>query len=82
MLQPHGVRKQKAAEEQENYAALWGQTRTKARGVHLGGFRGRAGTCKDLVKARAARIAKADRRASDLSTTLASITERRQKALC
>ena len=45
----------------------------KARGVALGGFRGRAGTCKDLIKARAARTAKADRRASDLAATIQTI---------
>ena len=45
----------------------------KARGVALGGFRGRAGTCNDLAKARAARTAKADRRASDLAATIHAI---------
>lgn len=39
----------------------------KARGIRLGGFRGRAGTCNDLAKARAARTGQADRRASDLA---------------
>ncbi|WP_396604522.1 recombinase family protein [Bradyrhizobium sp. YCK136] len=34
----------------------------RARGTRLGGYRGRAGTCNDLAKARAARSAKADRR--------------------
>jgi DNA invertase Pin-like site-specific DNA recombinase len=38
----------------------------KARGRSLGGFRGRAGTSADLVKARAARAAKAEQRAKDL----------------
>ena len=45
----------------------------KARGARLGGFRGRSGTCNDLAKARAARTAKADRRASDLAATIDSI---------
>jgi DNA invertase Pin-like site-specific DNA recombinase len=39
----------------------------KARGIRLGGFRGRAGTCNDLEKARAARTCGANRRASDLA---------------
>ena len=45
----------------------------KARGVRLGGFRNRAGTCNDLLKARAVRPEKANRRASDLSSTLEEI---------
>lgn len=45
----------------------------KARGISLGGFRGRAGTCNDLAKARAARTAKAESRASDLAATLQTI---------
>src|SRR4051812_10275270 len=45
----------------------------KARGVRLGGFRRRAGTCNDLAKARAARTATADRRASDLAATIQAI---------
>jgi DNA invertase Pin-like site-specific DNA recombinase len=45
----------------------------KARGTRLGGFRGRAGTCNDLARARAARTAKADRRASDLAATIDAI---------
>jgi DNA invertase Pin-like site-specific DNA recombinase len=42
----------------------------KGRGTVLGGFRGRAGTYFDLVKARAARSAKADSRAADLAPTI------------
>ncbi|MGY4618578.1 DNA invertase Pin-like site-specific DNA recombinase [Bradyrhizobium sp. USDA 4472] len=45
----------------------------KARGTVLGGFRGRAGTCTDLEKARAARTAKANQRALDLVTTIRSL---------
>ncbi|WP_409334107.1 hypothetical protein [Bradyrhizobium sp. cir1] len=39
----------------------------KARGIRLGGFRGRAETCNDLTRARAVRTAKANRRATDLA---------------
>jgi DNA invertase Pin-like site-specific DNA recombinase len=42
----------------------------KRRGMKLGGFRGRAGTCTDLAKARAARTAKARERAIDLAATI------------
>jgi DNA invertase Pin-like site-specific DNA recombinase len=42
----------------------------KARGKVLGGFKGRAGTCTDLAKARAVRVAKAERRAIDLALTI------------
>lgn len=42
----------------------------KARGAVLGGFRGRAGTCTDLKKARASRTAKAKQRAIDLAPTI------------
>lgn len=45
----------------------------KARGTVLGGARGRAGTCIDLQKARAARTAKAVQRATDLRPTILSI---------
>lgn len=45
----------------------------KARGIQLGGFRGRAGTCNDLAKARAVRIGEANRRASDLAPTIQAI---------
>src|SRR5258706_4583916 len=45
----------------------------KARGIRLSGFRGRAGTCNDLLKARAVRPEKANRRASDLSSNLEEI---------
>ncbi|MVT68365.1 resolvase [Bradyrhizobium pachyrhizi] len=42
----------------------------KARGTVLGGFKGRAGTCTDLVKARASRTAHAKQRAFDLAPTI------------
>src|SRR5205823_8711721 len=42
----------------------------KARGKSLGGFRGRAGSCTDLERARAARVAKAAERATDLAPTI------------
>jgi DNA invertase Pin-like site-specific DNA recombinase len=42
----------------------------KARGTLLGGFRGRAGTCADLAKARAVRAAKANQRATDIRPTI------------
>jgi DNA invertase Pin-like site-specific DNA recombinase len=43
---------------------------TKERGTVLGGFRGRAGSCTDLVKARAVRTAKADSRTIDLAPAI------------
>ena len=46
---------------------------TKARGKKLGGFRGRAGTCTDLARARAVRAARARARASDLAPTILAI---------
>jgi DNA invertase Pin-like site-specific DNA recombinase len=42
----------------------------KARGTALGGFKGRAGTCTDLEKARASRTTKAKQRAFDLAPTI------------
>lgn len=54
----------------------------KARGVALGGWRGRAGTCNDLVRARASRTAKAVRRASDLSSTIQEIQHNGAQSLC
>jgi DNA invertase Pin-like site-specific DNA recombinase len=45
----------------------------KTRGTILGGFKGRAGTCADLARARASKIARADRNASDLAPTIANI---------
>lgn len=42
-------------------------TAAKARGVRLGGYRGRAGTCTDLAKARSVRLANAKQRAIDLA---------------
>lgn len=48
----------------------------KARGVALGGFRGRAGTSADLERARAARTASADQRAADLAGTITGLQAR------
>jgi DNA invertase Pin-like site-specific DNA recombinase len=45
----------------------------KARGVRLGGFRGRAGTAADCARARQARTAKATRRAADLAPLIKDI---------
>ncbi|MGA8615191.1 MAG: recombinase family protein [Xanthobacteraceae bacterium] len=45
----------------------------KARGTVLGGFRGRAGSCTDLAKARAVRSAQAKQRAIDLMPTIQSL---------
>jgi DNA invertase Pin-like site-specific DNA recombinase len=45
----------------------------KARGRVLGGFRGRAGTCTDLEKARTIRTAQAKQRAIDLMPTIQSL---------
>jgi DNA invertase Pin-like site-specific DNA recombinase len=45
----------------------------KTRGVKLGGFRGRAGTPADLLKARTARTAKAKRYAVDLAPLIETI---------
>src|SRR3989440_7263286 len=45
----------------------------KERGRLLGGFRGRAGSCTDLEKARAARAAKASERAADLAPTIEAL---------
>ncbi|UPK40863.1 recombinase family protein (plasmid) [Bradyrhizobium sp. 186] len=54
----------------------------KARGTILGGARGRAGTCTDLEKARAARTAKANQRALDLATTIRSLQAAGSTSLC
>jgi DNA invertase Pin-like site-specific DNA recombinase len=54
----------------------------KARGVRLGGFRNRAGTCNDLIRARSARTDKAVRRASDLRTTIEEIQQQGAQSLC
>jgi DNA invertase Pin-like site-specific DNA recombinase len=54
----------------------------KARGVRLGGFRNRAGTCNDLIRARAARTDKAVRRASDLRATIEEIQHHGALSLC
>lgn len=54
----------------------------KARGVRLGGFRNRAGTCNDLARARAARTDNAVRRASDLRTTILEIQNNGAQSLC
>lgn len=45
----------------------------RARGVKLGGFRGRAGTAEDTEKARAARSRRADQRAQSIADTLARL---------
>jgi DNA invertase Pin-like site-specific DNA recombinase len=54
----------------------------KARGVSLGGWRGRAGTCNDLARARATRTQRAVRRASDLSNTIQEIQHNGAQSLC
>jgi hypothetical protein len=54
----------------------------KARGVNLGGWRGRAGTCSDLAQARATRTDKAIRRASDLKNTIEEIRHNGAQSLC
>src|SRR5438477_11150516 len=54
----------------------------KARGVRLGGFRNRAGTCNDLARAREARTDKAVRRAADLRTTILEIQNSGAQSLC
>jgi DNA invertase Pin-like site-specific DNA recombinase len=48
----------------------------KARGVRLGGFRGRAGTASDCAKARQARTTKAATRAADLVPLIRDIRAR------
>lgn len=45
----------------------------KARGVQLGGFRGRVGTAEDVAAATRAWVAKADARAADLKPILARL---------
>lgn len=45
----------------------------KKRGTVLGGFRGRAGTCTDLEKARAVRTAQARGRATDLAPIITQL---------
>lgn len=45
----------------------------RARGVKLGGFRGRTGTAEDMAVARAARSAEARRRAADFAPILARL---------
>ncbi|MGB9115156.1 recombinase family protein [Bradyrhizobium sp.] len=57
-------------------------TAAKARGVKLGGWRGRAGTCNDLARARATRTDKAVRRASDLRATILEIQNSGPQSLC
>lgn len=47
----------------------------KARGVALGGFRGRAGTAEDCEKARSVRVAKANAKANDLRAIFESMAE-------
>ena len=53
----------------------------KARGVKLGGFRGRVGTASDLVKARAASTAKAVQHAGALAPIIARIDPARTLSL-
>ena len=53
----------------------------KARGKPLGGFRGRAGTPADCVKARQARSDNAKARAADLAPIIADITANGAKSL-
>jgi DNA invertase Pin-like site-specific DNA recombinase len=53
----------------------------KERGTVLGGFRGRAGSCTDLAKARAMRTAKADSRAIDLAPTIQKLRSEGQHSL-
>ena len=48
-------------------------TAAKARGKSLGGFRGRAGSCTDLTRARAERTLKANQRALDLAPTIEAL---------
>lgn len=48
-------------------------TAAKARGVVLGGFRGRCGTPVDLERARAARTVSANQRAADLRNVIQSL---------
>lgn len=45
----------------------------KVRGTQLGGWRGRAGSCTDCARARAAKTASANRRASDLAPAIRAI---------
>jgi DNA invertase Pin-like site-specific DNA recombinase len=45
----------------------------KARGVTLGGYRGRSGTSADLERARAVRTAAANQRAADLTGTITAL---------
>ncbi|WP_428673845.1 recombinase family protein [Reyranella sp.] len=45
----------------------------KAKGVKLGGFRGRAGTARETALARAARSRRADQRAASISDTIARL---------
>jgi DNA invertase Pin-like site-specific DNA recombinase len=54
----------------------------KSRGIRLGGFRGRAGTCNDLAQARTTRTDKSIRRASDLRTTIQDIQNEGATSLC
>lgn len=53
----------------------------KARGKRLGGFRGRPGTAADCAKARQARSASADARASDLAPVIKDIRAAGVKSL-
>ena len=53
----------------------------KARGVQLGGFRGRAGTAADCAKAREARTKQAASRAADLAPLIKDIQVKGTKSL-
>ena len=53
----------------------------RARGMKLGGYRGRAGTKSDCERARAAQKASADQRASDLAGTIRSIQAEGHRSL-
>lgn len=58
-----------------NHKALTktGLAAAKARGIRLGGFRGRAGTAEDCAKARTAKTMKAAARAADLAPVISDI---------
>src|SRR5690348_3276152 len=52
-----------------------------ARGVRLGGFRGRAGTCTDLARARASRIANSNQRVRDLMPVIHALKAEGHRSL-
>jgi DNA invertase Pin-like site-specific DNA recombinase len=53
----------------------------KVRGKSLGGFRGRAGSCTDLEKARAVRTANSKQRATDLAPTIRTLQDEGARSL-